>query len=427
MFKPLTRFSASIGSAERVVPLARKAFATAEGERPGATHLALPENIASAETAKPETTSLPVRGPVPPNKRSLLLAVKVLRGARRPVILIGMRANTPAISRGLSAFIQETGIPFATTQLCKGSVREDHPLYLGTTAVTDNDCVHAILNNAYLIPCVGHENTEKPPFVRQKGGPQVIHMNFTVAGSEPIYIPDSEIVGDIALGLRELRKHLAGKKPWEPAWFREGKREMDTRIGECVDSPRFPLLPQRIVADVRSAMPENGIVVLDNGMYKLWFARNYRAFLPNTLLLDNALATMGAGLPSAIAAKLLYPKRKVLAVSGDGGFIMSSQELETVVRLKLDLVVVIIRDDGFGMIQWEQEMKGFKQFGLSYGNPDFPAYAGSFGAKGYRVTKTGEFLPLLKKTLGQKGVSLIEVPVDYSENARVFTKLVKQS
>lgn len=426
MFKPLTRFSSSIASAGILSSLARKAFSVAEGERPGATHLELPENIAAGEMAKPEMTPLSVKVPVPPKKSSLVSATKALLQARRPAILIGMRANTPAIAQELSLFIQETGIPFATTQMGKGVVREDHPLYLGTTAVSDNDSVHAILDNADIILCVGHDTTENPPFVRKKEGSRLVHLNFTKAGNEPVYDPEIEVVGDIVLGLQALREELAGKKQWEPAWFREGKKEMDARIGERADSPRFPLFPQRIVADVRSAMPGNGIVTLDNGMYKLWFARSYRALGLHTLLLDNALATMGAGFPSAIAAKLVYPKRKVLAVSGDGGFLMSGQELETAVRLKLDLVVVVIRDNGFGMIKWKQEADGFKDFGLSYGNPDFVTYAKSFGARGYRVTRTKEFLPLLKKALGQKGVSLMEVPVDYSENAKVFTKLVKK-
>ena len=427
MFTPLTKFSASIETADTLVPLVRQALATAERERPGAVHLELPENIASENAPKIPEAPTTKETPVCPNSTTLASAVKTLHGAKRPVILIGMHANQSSIAKELALFIEETGIPFVTTQMGKGVMREDHPLYLGTTAITSGDCVHTLIHNADVVLCVGHDVIEKPPFVRRGAMPVLIHLSFSKAGNEPVYAPEIEVVGDIALGLQALRGELAGKKSWESVWFSEGKKEMDARIGEQGDSPLFPLLPQRIVADVRNAMPENGIVTLDNGMYKLWFARSYRAFLPNTLLLDNALATMGAGLPSAIASKLVYPKRKVLAVCGDGGFMMSSAELETAVRLRLDLVVVVIRDDGFGMIQWKQQAEGLKKFGLSYSNPDFALYAKSFGAKGYRVTKTKEFLPLLKKALGQKGVSLIEVPVDYSENAKVFTKLVKQS
>ncbi|KKW10709.1 MAG: Thiamine pyrophosphate TPP-binding domain-containing protein [Parcubacteria group bacterium GW2011_GWA2_49_9] len=426
MFKPLTRFSASIASEKMLTPLLKKAFAVAEGERPGAVHLELPENIAAMDFPKPDKTPILTPLPVPPNTHALVSAAKALLRAKRPVLLIGMRANTPSVARELTLFIQETGIPFVTTQMGKGVVREDHPLYLGTTAVTSGDYVHTLLGEADTVLCVGHETVEKPPFVIKNGNPLVIHLNVARAGNEPVYIPRIEVVGDIATGLRMLKESLKGENEWEQGWFTNGQRETETCTKEKSSSPHFPLLPQRIVADIRSAMPETGIVTLDNGMCKLWFARSYRALGLHTLLLDNALATMGAGLPSAIAAKLVHPKRKVLTVCGDGGFMMSSQELETAVRLKLDLVIVVIRDNGFGMIQWKQEADGFKKFGLSYGNPDFAAYARSFGAKGHRVTQAKEFLPLLTKALGEKGVSLIDVPVDYSENAKVFTKLTKK-
>jgi acetolactate synthase-1/2/3 large subunit len=183
---------------------------------------------------------------------------------------------------------------------------------------------------------------------------------------------------------------------------------------------RFPMMPPRIVAEVRRAMPSNGIVCLDNGMYKLWFARHYACHEPGTLLLDNALATMGAGLPSAMAAKLVYPDRKVLAVAGDGGFMMSGQELETAVRLGLDLTVMIVRDDGYGMIRWKQGEMGLPGFGMSLGNPDFVRYAEAFGASGHRPSSAAELGPLLAECLSTKGVHVIDVPIDYSENARAL-------
>jgi acetolactate synthase-1/2/3 large subunit len=187
----------------------------------------------------------------------------------------------------------------------------------------------------------------------------------------------------------------------------------------------FPNIPQRIVSDVREAMPANGILSLDNGMYKIWFARNYRAYAPDTVLLDNALASMGAGLPCAIGAKLVYPNRPVVAICGDGGFLMNSQELETAIRLKLNLVILVLRDDGYGMIKWKQGGMNFPNFGLDFSNPDFVKFAQAYGAKGIRITKTGELAKVLKKSINSSGVILIEVPIDYSENEKVFMEELK--
>jgi acetolactate synthase-1/2/3 large subunit len=194
------------------------------------------------------------------------------------------------------------------------------------------------------------------------------------------------------------------------------------RVMASADDDRFPLTPQRIVADVRKVMPEDGIVALDNGMYKIWFARNYRTPRSNTLLLDNALATMGAGLPSAMMASILYPSRRVLAVCGDGGFMMNSQELETAVRLKLNLVVLILQDDAYGMIRWKQAVEKFADFGLTFGNPDFVKYAESYGARGARVESTEAFIPTLQAAFDSGGVHLVTAPIDYSENVRVLVE-----
>ncbi|MEN8166782.1 MAG: thiamine pyrophosphate-dependent enzyme, partial [Pseudomonadota bacterium] len=184
--------------------------------------------------------------------------------------------------------------------------------------------------------------------------------------------------------------------------------------------------PQRLVAEVRKVMPDDGIIALDNGVYKIWFARNYRAHMPNTVLLDNALASMGAGLPSAIAAKLVHPDRRVMAICGDGGFMMNSQEMETAVRLKLDLMVLILRDDAYGMIKWKQANMGFADFGLDYGNPDFVQYADSYGAIGHRLESTDSLIPLLEECFTMPGVHLIEVPIDYSDNDRILNRDIKE-
>jgi acetolactate synthase-1/2/3 large subunit len=241
---------------------------------------------------------------------------------------------------------------------------------------------------------------------------------------EEVFFPQAEVLGDIGSTLAQLAEKLQGKLKSDPAFLalREG---ILGRIGEGAGDDRFPVTPQRLVADVRKAMPEDGIVCLDNGMYKIWFARNYRTQVANTLLLDNALATMGAGLPSAMMAAMLSPKRRVLAVCGDGGFMMNSQEMETAVRLKLNLVVIVLNDSAYGMIRWKQAVDKFADFGLTFGNPDFVKYAEAYGARGSRVTATRDLVATIDAAFKGGGVHLIDVPIDYSENVRVLVDELK--
>jgi acetolactate synthase-1/2/3 large subunit len=262
---------------------------------------------------------------------------------------------------------------------------------------------------------------EKPPFLMGKatGGPRVIHVGYTSAHVEEVFYPDAELIGDIGASVTALADRLEGKVSPDPD-MPDVRKEILGHLNERAEDDRFPVIPQRLVHDVRAVMPEDGIVCLDNGMYKIWFARNYRTHVANTLLLDNALATMGAGLPSAISAKLLNPHRPVMALCGDGGFMMNNQELETAVRLKLDLVVVIVEDSAYGMIRWKQAVDGFPDFGMTFGNPDFVAYARSYGGHGHRISSAAELVPTLEKAFAAGGVHLVAVPVDYSENTRVL-------
>ena len=344
----------------------------------------------------------------------------MIEGAKRPLILIGASANRKRISDQLTQFIEYTGIPFFNTQMGKGVVDERHPLYMGCAALSEGDYVHCAIEQADLIINVGHDVIEKPPFIMRRDGAKVIHINFFQANIDDVYFPQHEVVGDIGNGFEYFNKEIKKQEHWDFSYFAKVKKSFEEHAHVCEQRHSFPLTPQEIVCDVRSVMPEDGIVTLDNGMYKIWFARNYKAYKPNTLLLDNALATMGAGLPSAMMAKMMYPEKKVLSVVGDGGFMMNSQELETAVRLGLDLVVVIITDNAYGMIQWKQQTMGMKNFGLEFNNPDFVMYAQSYGAYGHRVTKDDNFKEMLEKTLNTKGVHVIEVPIDYLENKRVL-------
>ncbi len=421
LMRPLTKYTRQISNANTIPAKVREAFRLASEERPGAVHLELPEDIAS-EVAESDTHIFQpsdARRPTASTK-SLDTACDMISKARYPLIMIGAGANRKRVSQALIHLVNVTGIPFFTTQMGKGVVDERHPRYLGNAALSAGDFVHCAIDHADLVINVGHDVVEKPPFFMHPGGKQVIHVNFSAADVDPVYFPQHEVVGDIANSVEYLAEQCGQCSSHDFSRFMEVKTSVDNHMADKADDGRFPVIPQRIVNDVRQVMPDDGIIALDNGMYKLWFARNYPAYDNNTVLLDNALASMGAGLPSAMMAAMLYPHLKVMAVCGDGGFMMNSQELETAVRLKLNLVILIINDNAYGMIKWKQAQEGFQNFGLDYNNPDFVKYADAYGAAGHRITRTEDLRPTLKSALTSGGVHLIDVPVDYSENRRVF-------
>jgi acetolactate synthase-1/2/3 large subunit len=420
--KPLTKMTRQIVSAASIPTIVREAFRVAQEERPGPVHLELPEDVAGEELAEtvrlvpPHPVDIPVAHPA-----ALDRAAEMIIAAKRPLIMLGAAASRPRSTAGLGGFVLRTGIPFFTTQMGKGTVAGGSKQYIGTTALSERDYVHEAIDKADLIIAIGHDTIEKPPFIMGPKGPKVIHVGYTPANVEEVFFPHAEVVGDVGPSLELLAGRVEGKVT-NAAALLPLRDEILGRIADRADEERFPPTPQRIVRDVREVIPSDGIVALDNGMYKIWFARNYRTYVANTLLLDNALATMGAGLPSALMAKLLYPERRVLAVCGDGGFMMNSQELETAVRLKLDLVVLILDDSAYGMIRWKQAVDKFPDWGLTFNNPDFVKYADSYGAKGWRVRATEDLVPTLDSAFKQGGVHLVAVPIDYSENTRVLVE-----
>ena len=420
MMRPVTKYCQQVVHGNAIAAKVREAFRLAEQERPGAVHLELPEDIAREDAEDFLFPVEQIRRPAAEAK-AVRRAAEALRAARRPLLLIGAGANRSMTSRMLSRLIDGLRLPFFTTQMGKGVVDERHPLYLGTAALSENDMLHDAVSRSDLIINVGHDVVEKPPFFMRAGGAEVLHVNYSPAEVDPVYFPRLQVIGDVANAVWQLGELVERQEHWETECFLEVKRMIDERMAAQVASSSFPIKPQRLVRDVRAAVPDDGIIALDNGMYKIWFARNYPAYRPNTVLLDNALASMGAGLPSAIAAARLFPRRKVVAVCGDGGFMMSSQELETALRLGVHLTVLILRDDGYGMIRWKQESMGFQSFGLGFDNPDFVALAAAYGAHGIRIERTEDFLPTLQRSLATPGVHVIDVPIDYSEN-RLFTR-----
>ena len=419
MMRPLTKYTKQLVSGQNIPSRLREAFRLAQEERPGATHLELPEDVAREEVDEPVSQASLVRRPTAEQK-SIAAAAKRLERAKHPLLVVGAGANRKLTSRMLRRFVVRFGVPFVTTQMGKGVLDERDPLFLGNAALSSGDFVHRAVEAADLIVNIGHDVVEKPPFFMREGGVEVIHVNFSTASVDPVYFPQVEVVGDIANSVWQIGEHLTKADHWDFSRFLEVRAAGEAHFLEGAADERFPIYPQRLVADVRAVMDDRGIIALDNGVYKIWFARNYKAYDSNTVLLDNALATMGAGLPSAMAAKIVHPDRQVMAICGDGGFMMNSQEIETAVRLGLHLAVLILRDDAYGMIKWKQANMGFGSFGLDYGNPDFVKYAESYGAVGHRVTSAEGLASILRTAHERPGVHVIEAPVDYSDNDRIL-------
>ena len=425
MMRPITKFTHQLASADNIPSRVREAFRLAEEEKPGATHIEFPEDVADEQTDSVPLKPSIARRPSAEAK-AVRAAVKKLEDARAPVLVIGAGANRKMTGRMLLQFVEKTGIPFLTTQLGKGVIDETHPKFLGCAALSAGDFVHRAIQDADVIVNIGHDVIEKPPFFMKQGGPEVIHISTRSAEVDPVYFPSVEVIGDIANAIWQMKEDIVPSARWNfDSMLRYRQAELEHTASLDGDD-RFPIFPPYLVRVVREAMPADGIICLDNGVYKIWFARNYPARQQNTVLLDNALATMGAGLPSAMASAMVYPERKVMAICGDGGFMMNSQEMETAVRLGLNLVVLILNDGSYGMIRWKQANMGFEDWGLTYNNPDFVKYAEAYGAKGYRVESAEHLKQLLAETCGAPGVHLIDCPVDYADNDRILNRDLKE-
>ncbi len=424
MMAPITKMTRQIVGADSIPALVREAFRTAIQEKSGPVHLELPEDIAAEQsTARPFPVT-PVHPPVA-GQDTLKEVAGIIQGAKNPLLLIAAAANRRQTCAALGKFIEHTGIHFFSTQMGKGVVNEYHRRCLGTAALSDHDYLHCAIDRADVIINVGHDVVEKPPFFMTRDGLTVIHVNYFSAVVDEVYFPQHEIIGDISDSMHRLSGLIAPDSLGGEGYFHKLQQGIEDHVFKRQRPRSFPYTPQQLTGVICDVMPEDSILSLDNGMYKIWFARNYRSTSSLSVLLDNALATMGAGLPVAIAAKMLFPKKKVVAVCGDGGFMMNSQEMETAIRLKLDLIVLLLRDNGLGMIKWKQAGMGLAEFGLNFGNPDFVAYAESYGAHGHRVEEQGRLSKILEHCLETPGVHLIELPVDYAENESVLIEELK--
>ena len=423
MFAPVTKWNAQIVRPSNTAEIVRKAFKIAQSEKPGAVHIDLPENIAAMPvTGKPLTKD--EREKTFASFRSLGKAAVAISKAKNPLILVGngtIRANA---SEALTEFATRMNIPVVNSFMGKGVIPYTHPLSLWTVGLQQRDHISCAFDDTDLIIAVGYDLIEySPKKWNPEGNIPIIHIGTTPAEIDSSYIPQVEVVGDISDSLEEIMKQADRKGKTTPSAvnLREEIRE-DYEFYANDDG--FPIKPQKIIYDLRQVMGPEDIVISDVGAHKMWIARHYHGDRPNTCIISNGFAAMGIAIPGAVAAKLVHPNRKVVAVTGDGGFMMNCQELETALRVGTPFVTLIFNDGGYGLIEWKQE----NHFGVGesafvkFGNPDFVKFAESMGLKGYRVTSAADLIPTLKLALEQDVPSVIDCPVDYGENMRFTQK-----
>lgn len=421
-FRPITKWNARIEKPEIIPEVIRKGFKLAQSEKPGSCHIEVPEDVAGIDTSGSPLPSNSHRPTPGTDKASAAKALQLIAKSDYPIILAGNGVIRGRASETLQKFAEKTRIPVAHTFMGKGVLPFDHELNLLSIGLQAHDYVNCGFDKADLILAIGYDLVEyAPKFWNPHQDKTLIHIDFTPAEVDAYYLPEVEMVGDIQQILSQLTQEA---NPGKSIDCYKALRDMilsDLQEGSHNDS--YPLKPQRILYDARQVMGKEDILISDVGAHKIWVARMYPAYKPNTVIISNGFASMGIALPGAIAAKLVYPEKKVLALVGDGGFLMNVQELETACRLGTRFVCLIFNDGGYGLIDWKQIREFGKPFGTSFNNPDFVKLAESFGAKGYRIGKTKELIPVLEEAFSQAVPSIIDCPVDYSENLKLTQKL----
>jgi len=424
MFAPVTKWADVVLTPGSVPEMVRKAFKLAQTERPGAVYLAVPEDVEAAPVP-PTLTPLNVNIPRPdePSRSQIERAAAVLNTATRPIVLAGHGAARAGAAGALRRFAERLGLPVATTFHAKGVFPDDHPNALGAVGFMQHDYVNFGFDEADVIVSVGYELQEFDPAKINPGrDKRILHLSRFPAEVDASYDVEVGVQADIGATLDAVAAATTGR--WRPGESGEKIRALlaaELANGAADDS--FPVKPQRIVSDTRAALARDDIVLADTGAVKMWMARLYPAYEPNTCLTSNGLSAMSFGVPGAIGAKLAAPDRRVLAAVGDGAFLMNSQEIETALRERVPLTVLIWQDDAYGLISWKMDMEIGHEVETGFTNPDFVAYAESFGARGYRVTRAGDLLPMLTEALAADTVSVITCPVDYTENLRLTETL----
>ena len=423
MFEPITKYATQIREPEIVTEIVRKAFKVAQTEKPGSCFIDFPENIAGAEVTGKRPIEVQKAYTSTPPDFKIEQAAHIISDAKCPIILAGNGIIRAGASASLVSFAEVLHIPVATTFMAKGAIPFSHELSLGTVGLKAKDLVSFGFEKADVVICVGYDMVEYHP---EQWNPDccktIVHIDASPAEVDEHYIVEVGVLGDLGEALRAIAWKA---KPHEGYFFRRLRQAIVREMAEYAEDQSFPLKPQKIVWDLRQALAPEDIVISDVGAHKMWMARMYQAEHPNTCVISNGFASMGIAVPGAIAAKLACPERKVLAVTGDGGFMMNSQEIETALRVGTSLVILIWNDSEYGLITWHQLRDFGRPSHIGFRNPDFVKYAESFGAKGYRVEQAVDLVLILKQALADDTVAIIDCPVDYSENMKLTRKLEK--
>jgi acetolactate synthase I/II/III large subunit len=440
MLEPVTKWNARVERIRAIPEIVRKAFRVATLEKPGPTHIELPEDLAATSIeqrdGRPLVPLIPGHAYFPePTDEAIDHAARLIAGSDRPLILAGNGVLRRGASPELRALARGLHVPVAATFMGKGAIDDRSHLSLMAVGLQARDHVLSGFDRADLVVCVGYDLVEYSPSAwNPDGSKRIIHIDTQPAEIDAAYQPEVELVGDIDGTLRRLLaavlpRGVGGRDAGERHESREILVHADLRmqlleeLAQHESNDAWPITPQRAIADLRKALEPSDIVVSDVGAHKIWVARLYQAYEPNTVIISNGFAAMGISVPGAIAAKLVHPDRKVVALCGDGGFLMNSQELETARRIGANICVVVWRDNGYGLIDWKQRNEFGRPFGVEFGNPDFVAYAQSFGMAGFRPSSAADLYPTLMKALEIDGPSLVEVPMDYAENLRLTEHL----
>ena len=439
MFRPVTKWNTRLEHVSALPEIVRKAFRVATLSKPGPTHIEIPENVAGTGLGPDEAGLRPLKPGKAyfpePTDEAIAHAARLIAASERPIVLAGNGVLRRNASGELRAFAKGLHVPVAATFMGKGAVDDRSHLSLMAVGLQARDHVLTGFDRADLVIAVGYDLVEYAPARwNPDGKKRIVHIDTQPAEVDVAYQPEVELVGDIDGALERLLAALlplgiGGRTATERHEAKEILVNADLRtelladLDVCVSDQGFPIKPQRAIYELRRALAPQDIVVSDVGAHKVWVARLYQAYEPNTVIISNGFASMGIGLPGAIAAKLVHPDRKVVALTGDGGFLMNSQELETAKRIGANIVVVIWRDDGYGLIDWKQRNEFGRPFAVEFGNPDFVAYAQSFGIAGFRPESADDLYPTLMRALETDGPAVVEVPIDYRENLRLTEHL----
>jgi acetolactate synthase I/II/III large subunit len=438
MFEPVTKWNTRIERVDAVPEIVRKAFRVATLEKPGPTHIELPENLALMPPESGDAIQPLVPGHTyfpEPTEEAIAHAANLLASSERPIVLAGNGVLRRGASEALRNLARGLHIPVAVTFMGKGAIDDRSHLSLMAVGLQARDHVMSGFDRADLVVAVGYDSVEYEPSLWNPGrSHRILHIDTQPAEVDAAYRPEIELIGDIDGSLRRLLEAvrplgIAGRTATQRHEAREILVHADLRTSLLEDlhayeaDDSWPIKPQRAIADLRRAMGASDIVVSDVGAHKIWAARLYQAYEPNTVIMSNGFAAMGISVPGAIAAKLVHPDRRVVALCGDGGFLMNSQELETAKRIGANITVVIWRDNGYGLIDWKQRNEFGHPFGVAFDNPDFVAYAESFGIAGFRPSSSADLYPTLMRALDLDEPSVVEVPIDYRENLRLTEHL----